>query len=89
MGFGTWYDQDGEWVDTVHFPESASNYPFQGPGCYVVKALVMEEYGFFTLDVRTMHRVAMKNMEIVTSRLKPVASQAGDGSRETGVKLLE
>lgn len=78
MNFGTWYDADGDWVDSVHFPESAANYPFQGPGCYVVKGVVMEEYGFFTLDVRTMHRVAMKDMEIITSRLKPVSQPASE-----------
>jgi DNA polymerase-3 subunit alpha len=72
MNFGTWYDADENWVDSVHFPNSAAMYPFQGPGCYIVKAIVIEEYGFFTLDVQTMERVAMKDMEVVTSRLKPI-----------------
>lgn len=76
MNFGTWYDQQGAWVDTVHFPESAANFPFRGPGCYVVKGVVMVEYGFYTINVTSMERVAMKDMEIVTSRLKPASVTA-------------
>jgi DNA polymerase-3 subunit alpha len=32
MKFGTWYDADGAWVDTVHFPDSAISFPFTWSG---------------------------------------------------------
>ena len=71
MNFGTWYDIEGEWVDTVHFPNSAANFPFRGPGCYVIKGKVMNDFGFITIDVHHMERLAMRDMEAVTVRLKP------------------
>lgn len=88
MNFGTWYDRDGAWVDTVHFPESAANFPFQGPGCYVVNGMVMEEYGFITINVASMERVAMQDMEIVTSRLKPASSTAEARAKQEEERLL-
>jgi hypothetical protein len=72
MNFGTWYDMDGEWVDTVHFPNSAANFPFRGPGCYVIKGKPINDFGFITIDVNYMERVPMRDMEVITSRLKPV-----------------
>ncbi|HTF04109.1 MAG TPA: DNA polymerase III subunit alpha, partial [Bacteroidia bacterium] len=71
MNFGTWYDTDGAWVDTVHFPDSAVSFPFQGPGCYVIKGKVMNEFGFVSIDVTHMERLATRNMDVVTVRLKP------------------
>ncbi len=81
MNFGTWYDQQGAWVDTVHFPDSAANFPFRGPGCYVVKGMVMEEYGFITINVSHMERVAMKDMEAANVRLKPASVTAEERVR--------
>lgn len=72
MNFGTWYDNEGEWVDTVHFPASAAQYPFRGPGCYVVRGTVMNDFGFITINVNYMDRMPMRDMEVITSRLKPV-----------------
>lgn len=85
MNFGTWYDVEGEWVDTVHFPDSAANFPFQGPGCYVVKGKVLNDYGFITIDVQHQERVAMRDMEAVNVRLKP--GKEGEAERE--YKLLD
>lgn len=75
MNFGTWYDTDGEWVDTVHFPDSAASFPFQGPGCYIVKGKVLNDFGFITIDVQHQERLAMRDMEAVTVRLKPGSQQ--------------
>src|SRR5690606_18599489 len=30
MGFGCFLDSDGNWLDTVHFPEVMRKYPFRG-----------------------------------------------------------
>lgn len=65
MYFGTWLDREGQWIDTVHFPPSARQYPFRGPGCYRIEGKVVEEYGFFTLEVSRMFRLKTKNLDDV------------------------
>lgn len=63
MYFGTFIDQEGLWLDTVHFPPSASKYPFSGPGCYWIKGKVVEEYDFLSVEVEEMKRLAVVNRE--------------------------
>ncbi|TKG95340.1 DNA polymerase III subunit alpha [Puteibacter caeruleilacunae] len=63
MYFGTWIDQDGHWLDTVHFPPIASQYPFRGPGCYVIEGKVVEEYGFISIEVNRMERMRNVNLD--------------------------
>lgn len=63
MFFGTFTDMDGHWIDTVHFPPSASQYPFSGPGVYRLKGKVVEEYDFINLEVLELKRLEMINRE--------------------------
>jgi len=63
MCFGTFLDREGLWIDTVHFPPSLQAYPFRGPGCYVLKGKVIEEFDFLSMDVTEMHRIATLNPE--------------------------
>ncbi len=63
MYFGTFTDLNGAWLDTVHFPPSARAYPFIGPGCYVMKGKVMEEYDFISIEVSTMKRMPVIDRE--------------------------
>jgi DNA polymerase-3 subunit alpha len=63
MFFGTWLDYHGQWIDTVHFPPSAKQYHFQGPGIYNLTGRVMEEYGFITVEVTKMFRLSTQNRE--------------------------
>lgn len=58
MYFGTWIDLDGHWIDTVHFSQKAKEYPFRGPGCYTIEGKVVEEYGFLSIEVSKMLRMA-------------------------------
>ncbi len=58
MYFGTWIDLDGHWLDTVHFHVAARAYPFRGPGCYVIEGKVTDEYGFLSIEVSKMERMA-------------------------------
>ena len=51
MYFGTFLDAEGDWVDTVHFPESSHNYPFQGKGFYRITGKVVEEFGVISVEV--------------------------------------
>lgn len=54
MHFGTFLDQEGHWIDTVHFPPSAAQWPFRGKGCYLLEGKVVEEFGFFSIEVSKM-----------------------------------
>jgi DNA polymerase-3 subunit alpha len=58
MFFGTFLDRQGAWIDTVHFPPVAKKYPFRGRGIYRLRGKVMEEFGFLTLEVNHMEKMA-------------------------------
>ena len=63
MYFGTWLDLDGEWLDTVHFPNSRFPNPFTGPGCYLLCGKVVDEYGFFSIEISWMKRLKYRNLD--------------------------
>lgn len=63
MCFGTFLDTEGHWIDTVHFPPSLQAYPFRGPGCYVIKGKVVEEFDFVAIEVSEMRRIPTLNPE--------------------------
>jgi DNA-directed DNA polymerase III PolC len=54
MYFGTFIDQNGDIIDTVHFPEFARKYPFYGKGIYEIHGVVTEEFGYHTVEVGMM-----------------------------------
>lgn len=51
MFFAAWLDDNGDWFDTVHFPQSFKYSPFKGRGCYLILGKVIEEFGFQSLEV--------------------------------------
>lgn len=57
MHFGTWLDLDGKWLDTVHFPPSAKQFPFMGRGCYNITGKVAEEFEFISVEVEKMEKL--------------------------------
>jgi DNA polymerase-3 subunit alpha len=63
MFFGTWLDLNGHWIDTVHFTESARQYPFRGPGCYLLCGKVVIEYDFISIEVNKMCRLKNQTLE--------------------------
>lgn len=63
MYFGTFTDLEGNWIDTVHFPPSAKQYPFSGPGTYIMRGKVVEEYDFISIEVDAMKRLAVIDRE--------------------------
>jgi DNA polymerase-3 subunit alpha len=63
MYFGTWLDMEGEWLDTVHFPDANNSNPFSGPGCYLIRGKVVEEYGFYSLETQWMKRLKYRNLD--------------------------
>lgn len=63
MYFGTFIDTDGHWIDTVHFPDIAREFPFIGGGCYHIKGKVTVEYDFLTIEVSSLKRLPVIDRE--------------------------
>lgn len=59
MHFGTFFDADGEFFDTVHFPQSSKQYPFKGIGVYLIKGRIVEEFGFPSVEVEKMAKLPL------------------------------
>jgi error-prone DNA polymerase len=60
MHFGTFIDVHGHFFDTVHFPNTLKNYPFRGDGIYLVYGKIVEEFGFPSMEVEKMAKMALK-----------------------------
>jgi DNA polymerase III alpha subunit len=54
MFFGTFLDENGDFIDTVHFPPVAKNYRFRGKGIYEITGKVVEEFDCITIEVSKM-----------------------------------
>ena len=81
MYFGTFLDESGEWLDTVHFPEVAKRYPFTGKGIYKLEGVVVEEFNFLILEVTHMHReayVSDPRFDAAYDRKEPTDQSTGD-----------
>ena len=59
MNFGTWIDCEGAFFDTTHFPDVLYRWPFKGPGCYLIQGKVVVEFGFPSIEVEKVDRLAM------------------------------
>ena len=59
MNFATFLDENGDYLDSVHFPIIAKQFPFRGKGLYKVQGRVTEEFGFFSVEVSAFYKVAM------------------------------
>ncbi len=57
MFFGTFLDQAGHWVDTVHFPPVAAKYPFRGKGIYRITGKIVSEFDFLSMEVVKQERM--------------------------------
>ena len=66
MNFGTFIDEEGFFIGTVHFPNSVAKYPFRGRGIYQLEGKIVEEFEFYTLEVNRMERLPYVNMEEIT-----------------------
>ncbi len=58
MAFGTFLDRNGKWIDTTHFPNVLKQFPLWRKGCYLITGKVVEEFGFYSLDVTRMESLA-------------------------------
>jgi len=57
MQFGTFLDQEGQFIDTVHFPQVAAKFNFSVKGVYKIRGIVTEEFGFLTIEVIEITRM--------------------------------
>lgn len=60
MSFGTWIDREGRFFDTTHFPPSMEAFPFKGKGLYKIYGKVVDDFGFKSLEVTSMERLAFR-----------------------------
>lgn len=60
MHFGTFLDQEGQFFDTLHFPESLSHWPFKGTGVYLLQGVVTEEFGQPSITISKMAKLEIK-----------------------------
>ena len=61
MHFGAFLDAEGEFFDTVHFPNCLKDYPFRGYGVYLILGKVVQEIGFPSLEVQKMAKLPVKD----------------------------
>ena len=78
MYFGTFLDENGDWIDTVVFPGVARRFPFTGPGCYFMCGVVMEEFGYLCLDILWQKRLKTKNLEDLESTKLKLPNRYGN-----------
>ncbi|MEO9968196.1 MAG: DNA polymerase III subunit alpha [Reichenbachiella sp.] len=72
MSFGTFIDEAGDFIDTVHFPPSLRQYPFRGKGVYEIKGKLVEEFDFMSVEVVSLIKIHYVNMD----DLEPLAERS-------------
>jgi error-prone DNA polymerase len=60
MHFGCFIDHQGDFFDTVHFPQASKSFPFRGNGVYLLKGTICNEFGFPSLTVDKMARLPLR-----------------------------
>jgi len=78
MNFGTFLDQEGHFFDTTHFPNITKAYPFRGKGVYAVTGKVVEEFGFYSIEVVSMYKEAMIEDPRYSDKELPIEKQLVD-----------
>jgi len=60
MRFSTFFDQQGDFFDCVHFPQAYKKSQVFGKGVYACFGKVTEEFGFFSLEIIWVKKKALK-----------------------------
>ena len=58
MSFGTFIDRAGHFIDTTHFPNVVDQYPMRGKGIYEITGKVVEEFGFYSIEVSKIQKLS-------------------------------
>jgi len=59
MHFATFVDNEGNFFDSVHFPDSVKSYPFRGEGVYLLLGKIVEEFGYASIEVHKMAKMPL------------------------------
>ena len=82
MCFGCFVDLEGAWLDTVHFPGVARDFPFRGRGVYAVRGTVSESFGCLNVDAQRMERLAtLPDPRYAENGVMPAGIESGISSR--------
>ena len=57
MYFGTFVDEVGDFIDSVHFSQAVKLYPFTGIGVYLLEGVIVEEFNYLSIEVKFMKRI--------------------------------
>lgn len=60
MKFGTFIDQNGDFINTVHFPQSLKKYPLRGKGVYLLEGNVQVDFGEPAIEVKRCGLMPLK-----------------------------
>lgn len=60
MKFGTFFDVNGDFFDTVHFPPSLAQYPLRGNGLYLLEGKIVVDFGCPILEVVRCAKMPLK-----------------------------
>jgi DNA-directed DNA polymerase III PolC len=74
MYFGTFIDANGDWLDTVHFPDVNQNFPLGGKGFYRMHGKVVEDFGVFALEVKYCKKIGIRER---ASQRNNISGQSG------------
>lgn len=91
MHFGTFYDRNGNFFDTVHFPDVARNYPFRGRGFYAITGKVVEDFGVYLIEVSKMEKLPMIHKRPESAFQEPTSEygRSGPGASPQNQKPAE
>lgn len=59
MSFGYFMDKSYEYFDIVSFPQVFLKYPYRGKGIYKIEGKVIEEFGFYSVQVTSLEKCKM------------------------------
>lgn len=60
MKFGTFIDVNGNFIETVHFPQNLFRYPLRGNGLYLIEGKCVVDFNFPTIEVYRCARMPIK-----------------------------
>jgi DNA polymerase-3 subunit alpha len=81
MFFGTFLDEHGHFIDTVHFPTVAKAYPASGWGLFHIHGKVSEEFGAYTVEVKSIKRLdLLPDPRVTDGPSHPALLRKGSGN---------
>jgi len=61
MFFGTFMDKNLNWIDTIHFPDAAKNFPLHSNGFYRITGKVVTDFGVCSVEVQRCVKVGYRH----------------------------